>query len=304
MDDRLPALSVIGTPTKRTTILELAAEADRRGFAGLASPGIHGNLALCGSLAHVTTRIPFWSSIQPIYHCHPAEVAVTAGHLAEVSGGRFRLGLGVSHAPAMDRLGLATGKPLTDIRDYVAGLRAAERPAGQLPPIWLAAMRDKMLATAAEIADGAIWANPAFSHMPTQLATIPDERRPTFALSAMLPTVIDADKDAARAIHRRTLSGYVVLPNYRNYWKVAGYETEMAAIEDALSAGDRDRVAQLMTDEWIDDCTISGSPGEVRDRLAAWYDLGVTPIAVMSSTTGGQAHAIGQLFELYTGGTA
>jgi alkanesulfonate monooxygenase SsuD/methylene tetrahydromethanopterin reductase-like flavin-dependent oxidoreductase (luciferase family) len=301
MDDRLPALSVIGTPTKRTTILELAAEADRRGFAGLASPGIHGNLALCGSLAHVTSRIPFWSSIQPIYHGHPAEVAVTAGHLAEVSGGRFRLGLGVSHAPAMDRLGIRTGRPLSDMRGYVEGIRAAERAAGALPPIWLATLRDKMLALAVEIADGAIWANAAFSHMPTQLATIPEERRDGFALAAMVPTVIDEDKDAARAIHRRTLSGYVVLPNYRNYWKAAGYEEEMAAVEAALDAGDRDAVTAAMSDRWIDDCTISGGPGEVRERLAAWYDLGVTPIAVMSSTSGGQAHAIGQLFELYAG---
>lgn len=300
MDDRLPALSVIGTPTKRTTILDLAAEADRRGFAGLASPGVHGNLALCGSLAHVTSRIPFWTSIQPIYHCHAAEVAVTAGHLAEVSGGRFRLGLGVSHAPAMGRLGLATGKPLADIRGYVAGLRAAERPAGTLPPIWLATLRDRMLALAVEIAEGAIWANAAYSHMATQLERVPAERRDSFALANMVPTVIDADRDAARAIHRRTLSGYVTLPNYRNYWKAAGYEAEMAAIEDALAGGDRDRLPALMTDAWIDDCTISGGPGEVRERLAAWYDLGVTPIAVMSSTTGGQAHAIGQLFELYT----
>jgi alkanesulfonate monooxygenase SsuD/methylene tetrahydromethanopterin reductase-like flavin-dependent oxidoreductase (luciferase family) len=113
---RLPALSVIGTPTKRQALLDVAAEADRRGFAGLASPGIHGNLALCGSLAHVTSRIPFWTSIQPIYHTHHAELAVTAGHLAEVSNGRFRLGLGVSHAPAMGRLGIATGKPLSDMR--------------------------------------------------------------------------------------------------------------------------------------------------------------------------------------------
>ena len=162
---RLPALSVIGTPTKRNAILELAAEADRRGFAGLASPGVHGNLAMAGSLAHVTSRIPFWTSIQPIYHCHPTEVAITAGHLAEVSGGRFRLGLGVSHAPAMDRLGVHTGKPLSDIRAYVEGLRAAERPAGPLPPIWLATLRDRMLELAVEIADGAIWANAAFSHM-------------------------------------------------------------------------------------------------------------------------------------------
>jgi alkanesulfonate monooxygenase SsuD/methylene tetrahydromethanopterin reductase-like flavin-dependent oxidoreductase (luciferase family) len=299
MDDQLPAMSVIGVPTKRGTILELAAEADRRGFAGLASPGVHGNLALCGSLAHVTSRIPFWTSIQPIYHCHPTEVAITAGHLAEVSGGRFRLGLGVSHAPAMDRLGLSTGKPLADIRQYVEGLRAAERPAGQLPPIWLATLRDKMLGLAVEVADGAIWANASFSHMADQLANIPADRRATFALANMAPTVIDADKDAARAIHRRTLTGYVTLPNYRNYWKAAGYEDEMAAIEDAVAAGDRDKLPSLMTDEWVDDCTISGSAGEVRERLAAWYELGVTPIAVMSSTTGGQAHAIGQLFELY-----
>jgi alkanesulfonate monooxygenase SsuD/methylene tetrahydromethanopterin reductase-like flavin-dependent oxidoreductase (luciferase family) len=296
---RLPALSVIGTPTKRTAILDLAAEADRRGFAGLASPGVHGNLAMAGSLAHVTSRIPFWTSIQPIYHCHPTEVAITAGHLAEVSGGRFRLGLGVSHGPSMERLGLQTGKPLADIRAYVEGLRAAERPAGPLPPIWLAALRDKMLALAVEIADGAIWANASFSHMAQQLATIPAERRADFALLDMAPTVIDADKDAARAIHRRTLTGYVTLPNYRNYWKAAGYEDEMAAIEDAIAAGDRDKLPSLMTDEWVDDCTISGSPGEVRERLEAWYELGVTPIAVMSSTTGGQAHAIKQLFELY-----
>ena len=67
----MPALSLIGVPGKRGAILELAAEADRRGFAGLASPGIHGNLALCGSLAHVTSTIPFWTSIQPIYHSPP-----------------------------------------------------------------------------------------------------------------------------------------------------------------------------------------------------------------------------------------
>jgi alkanesulfonate monooxygenase SsuD/methylene tetrahydromethanopterin reductase-like flavin-dependent oxidoreductase (luciferase family) len=299
MDEQLPALSVIGVPTKRTTILELAAEADRRGFAGLASPGVHGNLALCGSLAHVTSRIPFWTSIQPIYHSHPSEVAITAGHLHEVSRGRFRLGLGVSHAPAMDRLGIVTGKPLADIRSYVESIRAAQRPAGELPPIWLATLRDKMLALAVEVAEGAIWANASFSHMGRQLAAIPADRRGSFALANMAPTVIDADKDAARAIHRRTLSGYVILPNYRNYWKTAGYEAEMTAIEDALAAGRRDDLPGLMTDEWVDDVTISGSAGEVRERLAAWYELGVTPIAVMSSTTGGQAHAIGQLFELY-----
>ena len=46
----------------------------------------------------------------------------------------------------------------------------------------------------------------------------------------------------------------------------------MAAIEDAIAAGDRDKLPSLMTDEWVDDCTISGSAGEVRERLEAWYE--------------------------------
>ncbi|MFZ4719126.1 MAG: LLM class flavin-dependent oxidoreductase [Ilumatobacteraceae bacterium] len=295
----LPALSVIGVPGKRNAILELAAEADRRGFAGLASPGVNGNLALCGSLAHVTTRIPFWTSIQPIYHSHPTEVAITAGHLHEVSGGRFRLGLGVSHAPAMERLGIDTGRPLADMERYVGGIRAAERAAGQLPPVWLATLRNKMLDLALSVADGAIWANASLSHMPAQVARVADDRRDHFFLANMVPTVIDADKAAARAIHRRTLTGYVMLPNYRNYWKQAGYADEMAAIEDALEAGDRDGLPDVMPDAWLDDCTISGGPGEVRERLDAWAATGVLPIAVMSSTTGGQAKAIGELFALY-----
>lgn len=295
----LPALSVIGTPGKRSAILDLAAEADRRGFAGLASPGVHGNLALCGSLAHVTSRIPFWTSIQPIYHGHPTEVAITAGHLQEVSDGRFRLGLGVSHAPAMERLGIDTGRPLADMQRYVEGIRAAERPAGQLPPVYLATLRNRMLDLALEVADGAIWANASLSHMPAQVNRVPADRRGSFFLANMVPTVIDADKNAARAVHRRTLSGYILLPNYRNYWRQAGYEAEMEAIETALAAGDRDALPGLMTDEWIDDCTISGSAGEVRERLEAWAANGVLPIAVMSSTTGGQAKAIGELFDLY-----
>jgi alkanesulfonate monooxygenase SsuD/methylene tetrahydromethanopterin reductase-like flavin-dependent oxidoreductase (luciferase family) len=247
----------------------------------------------------VTNTIPFWTSIEPIYHSHPVEVAVTAGHLHEVSGGRFRLGLGVSHAPAMNRLGINTGKPLHDMDEYVAAVRGATRPAGPLPPIYLATLRDKMLDLALSVADGAIWANASQRYMPTQVARVKASGNDGFFLANMVPTVIDADLDAARAIHRRTLSGYLTLPNYRNYWKQAGYEEEMTAVEAALAAGDRDRLADLMTGTWIDDCTISGSAHAVRDRLEQWMSLGVLPIAVMSSTTGGQAIAIGELFAAY-----
>ena len=154
-----------------------------------------------------------------------------------MTGGRFRLGLGVSHEPVTRRLGVATGKPLTDMRAYVEALRANEKASGPLPPIYLATLRDKMLDLAVEIADGGIWANASLSHMPTQVARIPAERRDGFFLANMIPTVIDDDRDAARAINRRTLSGYVSLPNYRNYWKQAGYEEEMTRHRDGTGRG-------------------------------------------------------------------
>ena len=103
------------------------------------------------------------------------------------------------------------------------------------------------------------------------------------------------------AINRRTLSGYVALPNYRNYWKAAGYEEEMTGIEDALAAGEREKVATFMTDKWLSDCTLYGSAAEVRDGVDAWFDAGVkTPIVVMSSTKGGQFVALQELFDAYS----
>ncbi len=294
----LPALSIISSPTKRGALLDLAVEAERRGFAGIGVPG-SGTMAMCASIAHVTSTIPFWTSIQPIYLANAREIAATAAHLHEVSGGRFRLGLGVSHTSMLDRMGITAGKPLSDVRDYVRDIRAGVSAADSLPPILLAALRDKMLDLAIEVAEGALWANASLSHTPTQVARIPADRLPAFHLANMVPTVVDADLGAARAIHRKTLGFYIGLPNYRNYWRQAGYGDEMDAIETALANKDREASTAAMSDRWVDDCTISGSASAVRDRLDAWAATGVTPIAVMSSTSGGQVKAIRELFDLY-----
>jgi len=295
----MPAVSLVSPAGKRAAVLEVAVEIERRGFAGIACPSLGAGLALCVSLAHVTHEIPFWTSIQPIYLAHATEAAMTASHINEISGGRFSLGLGISHGPVHRRLGVEVGRPLADMREYVDAVRATYGPAGGAP-IVLAALRDKMLGLATEISDGAVWANASLSAIAAQLARVDGATRDGFFLGNMIPTVIDADKDAARAVHRKTLTGYVTLPNYRNYWKAAGYIEEMEAIEAALAVGDRSRLPQLMTDRWIDDCTLSGTATEVRDGIDAWHDAGiVTPIAVMSSTSGGQIKAINELFAAY-----
>jgi alkanesulfonate monooxygenase SsuD/methylene tetrahydromethanopterin reductase-like flavin-dependent oxidoreductase (luciferase family) len=297
----MPALSLVAVPGRRPRTLELAGEIERRGFSGIFCPSLGDAISLCLSIAHVTDSIPFGTSIQPIYFRRSDDLAASASHIHEVSGGRFRLGLGVSHGPVHERMGLEVGRPLADTRAYVDGLRAAAGRQGELPPVILATLRDKMLALAVEIADGAVWANASRSHMAAQLAAAPaGAGADGFFVGNMIPTVIDDDRKAAAAVNRKTLTGYVSLPNYRNYWKAAGYEDEMVAIEAALAAGQRDRLPELMSDRWLADATLYGSAQEVREGVEAWVDAGVTtPIVVPSSTSGGQLKALEEVFAAF-----
>src|SRR5438046_148254 len=277
MPDLLPALSLVAVPGRRRVTIEVAREAERRGFAGLYVPSIFGNMAQSTALALSTERILFGTAIAPIYARTVEDFAHSAAYIHEISGGRFRFGIGVAHAPSHLRMGVTVGRPLGDIRAFVAKLRAHD-DIGGLPPIILAALRRRMVALAGEIADGLIFANASRSHMAASLAVIPAAKRadPDFLVANMIPTCISEDVAAARAVCRRTLTRYAMLPNYRNYWKEAGYIEEMAAIEKALEAGRRDDVPGLMSDRWLADATLFGSAAAVRDGVAAWREAGIT----------------------------
>ena len=295
-----PAVALIAVPGRRTRTVELAVEIERRGFTGIWCPSMGDCMALCQDIAHGTSTITMATSIQPIYLRHALDLGGHAAYLHEISEGRFRLGLGVTHQMVHNRLGVTVGKPLEDMRDYVAGLRRAEKTAGPLPPIVLATLRDRMLDLSLEISEGAVWANAAFSDMARAVARIPTPRRDGgFVVANMIPTVIDNDIAAAMAVNRRTMITYVQAPNYRNYWKLAGYVEEMEAIEAALAAGNREGLTDLMSDVWLNDATLAGPADAVRERLDAWADLGVTPIVVPSAVSGGQMAAMDALFATY-----
>lgn len=298
---QMPALSLAAVPGRRKATLELAKEIERRGFTGIFCPSLGDGLALCEALALVTDEIVFGTSIAPIYYRQVVDFAQTASFIHEVSGGRFRFGIGVSHEPALNSRGISAGKPLTDTRNFITELKAVPR-AGELPPIVLATLRKKMIALSEEIGDGMVFANGARSHMKESLSVLSDEKRlnASFFIGDMIPTCIDADVEAAKAVNRRTLTGYAMLPNYRNYWKEAGYVEEMEAIEEAIEQGDREKVAAFLTDKWLADTTLFGTPAMVREGLEAWFDAGVsTPILVPSSANGGQMKAFEELFGIF-----
>jgi alkanesulfonate monooxygenase SsuD/methylene tetrahydromethanopterin reductase-like flavin-dependent oxidoreductase (luciferase family) len=297
----MPAISLAAVGGRRHRTVELIQEIEARGFSGIFCPSLGDAMGLCLSIAHHTSRLEFGTAIQPIYFQVPAALATQAAYIHEIADGRFRLGIGVTHAPIHSRLGLSVGKPLADTRDYVEAMHKPGEQMGGLPPITLATLRDKMVALSVEIADGAVWANASRSRMAHSLSLIPQERvGDGFYIGNMIPTVIDADREQAAARNRATLKGYVALPNYRNYWKDAGYEEEMTAVEEALKADDSNGVTAAMSDKWLSDCTLYGSVGEVRDGVEKWFDAGVSsPILVPSSTSGGQMKAIEELFAAF-----
>jgi len=296
-----PAVALAAVPTRRRATLDMAREIERRGFAGIYCASVGDGLGLCLAMALETERIPIGTSITNLYTRAVNDFAQTTSMIHELSGERFRFGVGVSHTPLLRSMGLAGGRPLADMRSFVEQLRATPR-AGDQPPVVVAGLRKKMVALAGEIGDGLVFANASRSHIPSSLEALPAAKRDDagFFIGNMIPTCISSDVNAAAAVNRRTLKFYLSLPNYRNYWKEAGYVEEMGAVEQALEAGKRDRLEALMTDEWLSDSTLYGPSDAILAGLEAWYAAGVrTPILVPSSAVGNQMKAFEELFELF-----
>jgi alkanesulfonate monooxygenase SsuD/methylene tetrahydromethanopterin reductase-like flavin-dependent oxidoreductase (luciferase family) len=298
MPPLMPALNLIAEPGRRRATLETAREIERRGFAGISISSSYANMAQCTALALATERIIFATAIAPIYAQTVEEFAQTAAYIHEVSGGRFQFGIGVAHGPSHVRMGVVPGKPLGDIRGFVTKYRSFDQIGG-LPPVILATLRRRMIALAGEIADGMVFSGGSRAHMTQSLGVLPAARRddPGFFIGNRIRTCISDDIGEAKAVLRRTMSHYGLLPYYRNYWKEAGYAEEMHEIERAIAEGRSDDIPRYLTDRWLDDVTLFGPPARIRDGIAAWRDAGIrTPVIVPLSPDGDQMAALRQVF--------
>ena len=252
----MPGLNLIAEPGSRRAALDLAREIERRGFAMIQVSSSYANMAQCTGLALATERIAVATAIAPIYAQTVEEFAQSAAYIHEVSGGRFQFGIGVAHGPSHVRMGVTPGKPLGDIRAFVAKYRSYETIGG-LAPIVLATLRRRMIALAGEVADGMVFANGSRSHMADSLAALPEAKRddPGFFIGNRIRTCISADIGEARAVLRRAMTHYALLPYYRNYWKEAGYREEMEGVERAVAEGRNEDIPRHLTDRFIADVT-------------------------------------------------
>jgi F420-dependent oxidoreductase-like protein len=249
----------------------------------------------------VTARIGLGNGVVPIYPRHPVTMAQAALTLSELTAGRFRLGIGVSHRASMDAmLGVPITEPLAVMREYVAVLRGAlgaganfdgkhyrahwslalpARPPA--PPILLAALGPKMCELAGEIADGAIlWlCSPDYVRDVARPAIERGRRRAGktldgFEIVAAVPLAVTDDRAAALAAFRTELARYVALPFYRAMMEASG-------LGEALRAHDREGA---VTESMADALGAVGDAGRARAFLDAYRRAGVTLPAVRPIT--------------------
>ncbi len=186
------------------------------GYKALWQPEAVGRNVLVHSgwlLAH-TTSLVVATGIANIYARDPMACAGAQIALAEASGDRFLLGLGVSHMPLVEGVRRhAYGKPLTTMREYLTAkagaLYMAPKPATP-PPTVIAALGPKMLELSAQQADGA---HP-YNVTPEHTARARGILGPGKLLCPEQMVLLETDPAKARAAARRTLAVYLPLPNY------------------------------------------------------------------------------------------
>ena len=214
------------------------------------------------------------TGIANIYHRVPGVTVQAQKTLAEQSGDRFLLGLGVSHKPLVEGLrGLTYGKPVATMRTYLEKMTVSPytsiEPDG-VPPTVIAALGPRMLELARDATDGAhpYFTSPAHTRMAREILG-PDKW-----LCVEQKVVMETDPDKARALARATARTYLALPNYRNNWLRMG-----------LAEGD---IAADGSDAFIDATFAWGDADTVRRRVGEHLEAGASHVCIQPVNRAGR----------------
>jgi len=220
-----------------------------------------------------TTKLNLATGIINIYHREPGVTMAAQKSLAEQSGGRFLLGMGVSHKPLVEGVrGLEYGPPVATMRAYLAGMKAAPyngfAPAEE-PKTVIAALGPKMLELAATACDGA---HPYFSS-PDHTRMAREIMGPDAMLCVEQKVILETDPAKARELARPVAQIYQALPNYRNNW------LRMGLTEDDINS---------LSDKFIDTTFAWGDADAIHARIKAHMDAGATHVCVQPVNPNGQ----------------
>jgi F420-dependent oxidoreductase-like protein len=256
-----------------------------------------------------TERIMLGTAVAPTYPRHPITLAAQAIALNDLAPGRIRLGIGTSHKPTIEgSYGIPMGKPHAHLREYLTILRAIlwegkveftgtyytvktslpEYVAPPQIPIPVSALGPNAFRLAGELADAVItWVTPIQYIVETALPALQEgadkaerERPP---LIAHVPVAVSTDRDASRNAFRAQFPVYPKLPFYAAMFAGAGFPV--------TEAGE-------MTDGLVDTLAVSGTPSEIKDRLAAIRAQGIDELLISHVIVADEASELEALSEI------
>lgn len=289
------AISVPVPPDVEST-LNYAQWAEREGYDDLwfADGGGIDSLTLAAALAERTERVRIGTAVIPVYTRTPAVFASTVMTLSHLMPGRFILGLGSSsHAMVEGWHGLKFEKPLTRVKETTQILRAMlngeksgfagetlrshgytlRPPVKNAVPIYLAALRHKMLEMAGEVGDGVILNLFPHEALPKMLEHVDiGAKRAGKSLAdreivCRHQIVVSANPAKDREHFRKYFAPYYATPVYNKFLAWCGYEEASATIARGWAEKDRSMTSGALTDELIDRIAIIGTAEECHERI-------------------------------------
>lgn len=297
--------------------IELARRFADRGYGACWTSEVQGPDAFTqlGALA-VTTDLQLGVAVVPVQTRTPMVLGMTAVTLAQMSGGRFTLGLGASSEVIVTKwAGQPFDAPLTHVRETVEAIRPMLRgerashqgrfvdfqtykPASPPPdpvPLFLGSLNPKSLRQAGELADGVCLNQVAPQHVQQLLDHVREGAAEAgreiefgngpgqYGVMARLFCAVTDDVEAARPVVKSVFAPYIATSVYNRFYRSLGYEDEARTIAEAAERGDREAIVEGMSDELVDDIFVLGPAEEVADRVNAYVEAGITipSIAVM-----------------------
>jgi len=262
-------------------VADLARVVERNGYSAYWYPESRGyeSMSIAGYLLSNSQKLIVGSSIANIYARDPFTARRGMVTLNDLYGGRFILGLGVSHRPMVEGVrGHRYDKPLATMRAYLDGLNK-DFPEGKDAPVALAALGPKMLELSAQRTLGAL----PYNVTPKHTALAAKILGPNKMLAVEQKVTIETDPAKARALGRKELSRYMVLDNYRNNWLREGFSEA-----DLANGG---------SDKFIDAMCLWGDADTVRKGLRAHFDAGATHVCLQPVHEDGNMAARDKIIE-------